>query len=89
MYPPYPLPPSPPSTPFPSYSEEVRVVQTRQSRLYSWWSNLRENNPITNCKGATVLEQYVDCVGGHSYRVECSVCVCVHYSVVVAHSYIQ
>ena len=61
----------------PSYSEEVRVVQTRQSKLYSWWSNLRENNPITNCKGVTVIEECVDCVGGHSYRVECRVCVCV------------
>ena len=30
--------------------EETRVVQTRQSKLYSWWSNLRENNPITNCE---------------------------------------
>ena len=44
------FPPLPPLLP-PSCSEEVRVVQTRQSRLYSWWSNLRENNPITNCKG--------------------------------------
>ena len=82
------FPPLPPLLP-PSCSEEVRVVQTRQSKLYSWWSNLRENNPITNCKGATVIEECVDCVGGHSYRVECRVCVCVHYSVVVTHTYIQ
>ena len=95
----------PPLPSFPSCSEEVRVVQTSQSKLYSWWSNLRENNPITNCKGATVIEECVDCVGGHSYRVECRVCmcvcvcacarvcvyvcVCVHYSVVVTHLYIQ
>ena len=78
-FPPLPPPPSPPS--LPSCSEEVRVVQTRQSKLYSWWSNLRENNPITNCKGATVLEQRVDCVGGHSYRVECRVCVRVYITV--------
>ena len=85
ILPPLPPPPSLPS--LPSCSEEVRVVQTRQSKLYSWWSNLRENNPITNCKGATVIEECVDCVGGHSYRVECRVCVCVHYSVVVTHTF--
>jgi import inner membrane translocase subunit TIM44 len=28
--------------------DEKQVVLTRQSRLYSWWSNLRENNPLSN-----------------------------------------
>ena len=41
------------------YREETRVVQARQSKLHSWWSNLRENNPITNCEGSVLVREGV------------------------------
>ena len=53
------------------YREETRVVQTRQSKLHSWWSNLRENNPITNCEGS------VACEGVVYIKVRMCTCVCV------------